>query len=281
MTDKHSVGEGGQPVAVQEAPKGWKLVPVAPTPEMLLAATAVVRKIEADLYTAEVQQVYRAMLDASPTAPTGAQAEPHPPWCSGGCCNKPQAEPPRTCRCDPGTSDPSYCRHCGLNKAPGSAHPPWCSCGACNPEDRSEQAAPKAEPLTDARLDELRADVGTGVHRDLYNRIVRHAVAALATPSTDSGRATGEAEDLKQSHRGTAVALRGMDDWVAERWRAEVANRPMVNVHRRSLDDTWRQVLRYLGVDDRARLGPTHDELRAEISSKAWEAMNDTQGDAK
>lgn len=50
-------------------------------------------------------------------------------------------------------------------------------------------------------------------------------------------------------------------NWVAERWHAEVANRPLVNVHRRSLDGTWRQMLRHLGVDDRARLGPTHDEL--------------------
>ena len=62
-------------------------------------------------------------------------------------------------------------------------------------------------------------------------------------------------------------------EWAVECWYAEVSNRPMVNVHRRSLDDTWRQVLRHLGVDDRARLGPTHDELRAEISTKDWEAM--------
>lgn len=62
-------------------------------------------------------------------------------------------------------------------------------------------------------------------------------------------------------------------DWAAEQWHAQVANRPMVNVHRRSLDDVWRQVLRHLGVDDRARLGPTHDELRAEITAKEWEAM--------
>lgn len=65
-------------------------------------------------------------------------------------------------------------------------------------------------------------------------------------------------------------------DWVVERWHAEVATRPMVNVHRRALDDTWRQVLRHLGVDHRARLGPTHDELRAEIGSKEWAAMNGT-----
>lgn len=51
--------------------------------------------------------------------------------------------------------------------------------------------------------------------------------------------------------------------WVVERWKSEVSNRPLVNVHRRSLDDTWRQMLRHLGADDVALLGPTHDTLAA------------------
>lgn len=63
-------------------------------------------------------------------------------------------------------------------------------------------------------------------------------------------------------------------NWAAERWHAEVKHRPMINIHRRTLDTTWRQVLRHLGVDDRARLGPTHDDLRAEITTKEWERMN-------
>ena len=55
--------------------------------------------------------------------------------------------------------------------------------------------------------------------------------------------------------------------WAISRWKDECANRPLQNVHRRTLDDTWRQVIRKLGGDDRALLGPTHDELLA--SSKA------------
>lgn len=70
------------------------------------------------------------------------------------------------------------------------------------------------------------------------------------------------------------ISVYELADWASERWHAEVKNRPMVNVHRRALDDTWRQVLRRLGIDDRARLGPTHDELRAEITTREWEAMN-------
>jgi hypothetical protein len=51
--------------------------------------------------------------------------------------------------------------------------------------------------------------------------------------------------------------------WAVERWRAEVANRPLVNVHRRGLDTAWRQVIRHFGGDDEALCGPRHDDLVA------------------
>lgn len=64
--------------------------------------------------------------------------------------------------------------------------------------------------------------------------------------------------------------MRGYDEkaarirkWAVERWHAEVANRPLQNVHRRSLDDVWRQVIRELGGDPGTLCGPSHDELRA------------------
>lgn len=52
--------------------------------------------------------------------------------------------------------------------------------------------------------------------------------------------------------------------WAVERWNAEVRNRPLFNVHRRGLDDTWRQVIRHCGADDVALIGKTHDDLVAE-----------------
>ncbi|MBU9534738.1 hypothetical protein KTE49_30365, partial [Burkholderia multivorans] len=51
--------------------------------------------------------------------------------------------------------------------------------------------------------------------------------------------------------------------WAVDRWDAEVNNRPLINVHRRSLDDTWRQVIRHCGGDDVSLLGPRHDDLLA------------------
>jgi hypothetical protein len=51
--------------------------------------------------------------------------------------------------------------------------------------------------------------------------------------------------------------------WAVSKWFDEVANRPLRNVHRRSLDDTWRQVIRHFGGDDEALCGPRHDELLA------------------
>jgi hypothetical protein len=53
----------------------------------------------------------------------------------------------------------------------------------------------------------------------------------------------------------------GALDWAMSRWNAEVKNRPLQNIHRRTLDDTWRQVIRYFGGDDIMLCGPKHDEL--------------------
>lgn len=53
-------------------------------------------------------------------------------------------------------------------------------------------------------------------------------------------------------------------DWAVERWHAEVANRPLRNIHRRTLDDTWRQVIRRFGGDDEMLIGPRHDDLVAD-----------------
>jgi transcriptional antiterminator Rof (Rho-off) len=57
--------------------------------------------------------------------------------------------------------------------------------------------------------------------------------------------------------------------WAVERWKAEVSQRPLHNVHRRSFDDTWRQVIARLGGDHRILCGPTHDELLAHQSAPA------------
>jgi len=56
-------------------------------------------------------------------------------------------------------------------------------------------------------------------------------------------------------------------EWAVSRWNAEVSQRPLVNVNRRPLDDTWRQVIRYAGGNDRELIGPTHDELLANEAS--------------
>ncbi|MCF6780873.1 hypothetical protein [Stutzerimonas stutzeri] len=53
----------------------------------------------------------------------------------------------------------------------------------------------------------------------------------------------------------------GLLEWVVDRWHAEVANRPLINLHRRTLDSTWRQVIRRLGEDDVVLIGPRHDDM--------------------
>lgn len=51
--------------------------------------------------------------------------------------------------------------------------------------------------------------------------------------------------------------------WAVGRWQDEVANRPLVNIHRRARDGVWRQVIRYAGGDPEALIGPNHDALLA------------------
>lgn len=39
--------------------------------------------------------------------------------------------------------------------------------------------------------------------------------------------------------------------WAVQQWNAEVKNRPLENIHYRTLDATWRQVIRHFGGDDK------------------------------
>lgn len=66
---------------------------------------------------------------------------------------------------------------------------------------------------------------------------------------------------IKQREQGAKDAA--LLKWAVSRWNAEVLHRPLVNVHRRTLDDTWRQVIRHAGGDDVVILGPRHDDLVA------------------
>jgi hypothetical protein len=51
-------------------------------------------------------------------------------------------------------------------------------------------------------------------------------------------------------------------EWAVTRWHDEVEARPLKNAHRRTLDDTWRQVIRHHGGDPDALLPlPAHDIL--------------------
>ena len=50
-------------------------------------------------------------------------------------------------------------------------------------------------------------------------------------------------------------------DWAVSRWNDEVKHRPLVNKNRRTLDDTWRQVIRFAGGNPDDLVGPSHDAL--------------------
>lgn len=63
-------------------------------------------------------------------------------------------------------------------------------------------------------------------------------------------------------------ALPNLLEWACFRWREEVQDRPLENVHRRTLDDAWRQVIRFAGGDPDALVGPSHDVRCAQTPPK-------------
>jgi sulfatase maturation enzyme AslB (radical SAM superfamily) len=57
-------------------------------------------------------------------------------------------------------------------------------------------------------------------------------------------------ESLDQM-KDTALAVlsvyqQSLAEWIVERWDDEVKHRPMQNIHRRTLDATWRKVYRHV-----------------------------------
>lgn len=60
--------------------------------------------------------------------------------------------------------------------------------------------------------------------------------------------------------------------YAVDQWIAEVSCRPLVNIHRRTLDGTWRQVMRMYGGDPDALVGPSHDDLLARAQQEGGTA---------
>ncbi|WP_244119696.1 hypothetical protein [Burkholderia gladioli] len=114
-------------------------------------------------------------------------------------------------------------------------------------------------------------------------RFIDDAERAAVSPATADERPTQPAgpadqavyDAIAQNYQSgltaTADERAAMVQWATERWDAEVKHRPLINVHRRSLDDTWRQVIRHCGGDDVSLLGPRHDALLAANPIKTTE----------
>lgn len=89
-----------------------------------------------------------------------------------------------------------------------------------------------------------------GKSKDYCIPLYYHQQPLQATQApSDAGRLTDE-----EKRNGLA--------WAVHRWNAEVSNRPLQNIHRRTLDDTWRQVIRYFEGDPVKLLGQAHDDLQ-------------------
>jgi hypothetical protein len=140
---------------------------------------------------------------------------------------------------------------------------PHCDCSMGSAERCQLPAAPEAprEPSEEAIRKALHAScfITPGDNYDAEHPRVKLVMDALrAAIAVDFPAAP------------PAPAGDGWRGWAVERWNAEVANRPLRNVHRRTLDDTWRQVIRRAGGNPDELIGPSHDELLAVDPSQGW-----------
>ncbi|WP_239687113.1 Lar family restriction alleviation protein, partial [Burkholderia cenocepacia] len=128
-----------------------------------------------------------------------------------------------------------------------------------------EQPAAAPLPATALNENELSAILSaslnsymTTAERDCLRNLMRRVKAAnhIVQPAPSP-------QPSPADERAAPSSMLKLLEWAVGRWEAEVKNRPLINVHRRSLDDTWRQVIRQCGGDDVSLLGPRHGDLLA------------------
>jgi hypothetical protein len=169
------------------------------------------------------------------------------------------------------TIGPARCPGC--NAANGELHALMCVFRPAEPAP----AQPQAEP--DMRHPKIQALIGAKARREIELMLVEQLLDE--GPDTETTSMDMEywgpmhdrlREKLIQASSAptaqpTTDALPNtlpLLEWATERWYDEVSNRPLVNKNRRTLDDTWRQVIRYAGGNPDELLGQSHD---AEIES--------------
>jgi hypothetical protein len=127
---------------------------------------------------------------------------------------------------------------------------------------RALTADAMAEPINADATDEPRID-GYPLYSGLPPAMSATAVGALRLlqGALDALIPLGRDDSACEARGYIIAARRQLLEWAVSRWRDEVSLRPLVNKHRRTLDDTWRQVIRYAGGDPVALIGPAHDDL--------------------
>ena len=132
-------------------------------------------------------------------------------------------------------------------------------CDAMTPQEAAKVSAEDRENIVD-EIESIICETHEMDVRDIdyaeniVSWLERHHPAAL--------RAISGMPDTTQQSSG-ADGNREPIMWAVEKWRDEVQNRPLHNVLRRTLDDTWRTVMRKFGGNPEELVGPSHDDLVA------------------
>lgn len=118
----------------------------------------------------------------------------------------------------------------------------------------TDKATPSLRQRCDTALQSLPDAAYKTMLAALFDDLLGLAAQAAPTDAYERTTQPSLATDY-EAHQKNGLA------WAVNSWMLEVKNRPLINVHRRTLDDTWRQVIRYFGGNPDSLIGPSHDAL--------------------
>ncbi len=100
-------------------------------------------------------------------------------------------------------------------------------------------------------------DCGLTFEDDLRSTEQAQEIAKSVFVAMLAARPTSEARVEQPAPPTNTDMLR----FAVDQWHAQVSQRPLQNVHRRTLDSVWRQVIKEAGGDPESLVGPKHDDF--------------------
>lgn len=127
---------------------------------------------------------------------------------------------------------------------------------------------PTSKAIADL-ADEMERDLPDGPEKSAGMRKLLEAKDCFVRAALEREHHQANLRTWADPAKAPHMVMPGLIEFAVARWNDEVKDRPLVNVHRRTMDDLWRQVIRFAGAVPESLIGPSHDELLASAQPEA------------